>query len=115
MQFAAARRIDQEVTNIISGAYEKTKQMILDNRDKLEKIANYLLERESLSSNEIDDILKGNDLKPVTNSEKDKNKQDREKSGNNKDTDSETVTGETGKAPGPPKEQQVFKDRIARE
>ncbi|UCH98391.1 MAG: cell division protein FtsH, partial [Candidatus Aminicenantes bacterium] len=71
-----ARRIDQEVSNIISKAYQKTKQMILDNKDKLEKIANYLLERESLSSTEIDDILKGIELKPLANSKENKKNQD---------------------------------------
>jgi cell division protease FtsH len=82
-----ARRIDQEVTSIISKAYEKTKQIILDNKDKLGKIANYLLERESLSSNEIDDIIKGIELKPITNSNHDNPVDDT-------DTDSEKVTGE---------------------
>jgi cell division protease FtsH len=96
-----ARRIDREVTDIISKAYEKTKQMILDNKDKLEKIATYLLERESLSSNEIDDILKGIELKPLTNTDNDKNKKDQDKPGENTDKDSEKVTGETEKAPGP--------------
>jgi len=66
-----ARRIDQEVISIISKAYEKTKQMIMGNKDKLGKIANYLLERESLSSNEIDDIIRGIDLKPIINSNND--------------------------------------------
>ena len=82
-----ARRIDQEVTSIISKAYEKTKQMIMDNKDKLEKIANYLLERESLSSNEIDDIIKGIELKPIINSNHDNPVDDI-------DRDSEKVTGE---------------------
>jgi cell division protease FtsH len=82
-----ARRIDQEVTGIINKAYEKTKQIILDNKDKLGKIANYLLERESLSSNEIDDIIKGIELKPITNSNHDNPVDDT-------DTDSEKVTGE---------------------
>jgi cell division protease FtsH len=82
-----ARRIDQEVTSIISKAYEKTKQMIMGNKDKLEKIANYLLERESLSSNEIDDIIKGIELKPIINSNHDNPVDDI-------DRDSEKVTGE---------------------
>jgi hypothetical protein len=59
----------------------------LDNKDKLGKIANYLLERESLSSNEIDDIIKGIELKPITNSNHDNPVDDT-------DTDSEKVTGE---------------------
>lgn len=83
-----AKRIDREVTDIISKAYEKTKQMILDNKDKLEKIATYLLERESLSANEIDDILKGIELEPVNNTNQDKPVDDTDK-------DSEKVPGET--------------------
>jgi cell division protease FtsH len=82
-----ARRIDQEVTSIISKAYEKTKKMIMEHKDKLEKIANYLLERESLSSNEIDDIIKGIELKPIINSNHDNPVDDT-------DTDSEKVAGE---------------------
>jgi cell division protease FtsH len=70
-----ARKIDQEVSSIIDRAFKKTKGLVLENKEKLEKIANYLLERESLSSNEIDDILKGIDLLPV-NHQKDKKKQD---------------------------------------
>jgi cell division protease FtsH len=95
-----ASRIDREITEIISKAYEKTKQMILDNKDKLEKIATYLLERESLSANDIDDILKGIELKPVTNSDKDKNKKDQDKPGDDTDKDSKKVIGETETAEG---------------
>jgi cell division protease FtsH len=87
-----AKRIDREVTDIISKAYEKTKKMILNNKDKLGKIATYLLERESLSSNEIDDILKGIELKPLTNSNQDKPTGDTDK-------ESEKVPGETETAP----------------
>ncbi len=82
-----ARRIDQEVTGIIGKAYEKTKQIIMGNKDKLEKIANYLLERESLSSNEIDDIIEGIELKPITDSDHDNPVDDTDK-------DSEKVPGE---------------------
>ena len=90
-----ARKIDQEVTDIIGKAYKKTKQTVLDHKDKLEKIANYLLERESLSSNEIEDILKGIELEPVTNSDKDNNKKDQDKPVNNADKDREKVPEET--------------------
>lgn len=86
-----ARRIDQEVTRIIGKAYEKTKQIITDNKDKLEKIANYLLERESLSSNEIDDIINGIELSPVIDSNQDIPVDPTDKG-------SEEVPGETGTA-----------------
>ena len=62
-----ARKIDAEVANIVNTAYRKTRQLIGDNKDKLEKIALYLLERESLSSAEIEDILQGIELKPILN------------------------------------------------
>jgi len=90
-----ARKIDREVTELISKAYEKTKQLILANKDILEKIATYLLERESLSANEIDDILKGIELKPITNSDKDKNNKDQDKPVDDIDKDSEKVISET--------------------
>ena len=41
--------------------------MILNNREKLEIIAQMLLERESLSSEDINDILAGRELKPLNN------------------------------------------------
>jgi len=76
-----AQKIDAEVSKIIDNAYKKTKNQIVENRDKLEKIAQYLLERESLSSSEIEDILNGKDLKPLTNNGK------QNKEGNSKDTE----------------------------
>jgi cell division protease FtsH len=65
-----ARKIDQEVSQIVNTAYEETTSIITKMKDKVEKIANYLLERESLSSDDIDNILKGIDLKPVNGNKK---------------------------------------------
>jgi cell division protease FtsH len=62
-----ARKIDEEISKIITTAYQEAQKMILKYKDKLEKIANYLLERESLSSEEIQDILDGKDLPPMNN------------------------------------------------
>jgi cell division protease FtsH len=67
-----ARKIDQEVSNIINSAYQATKKTILEYKDKLGKIAIYLLERESLSSEDIDDILAGKELNPVVDEEESK-------------------------------------------
>lgn len=65
-----ARRIDQEIKKIIDTAYERTRKNVLKNRDKLEKIALMLLERESLSSEDIDTILSNKELKPLENNNK---------------------------------------------
>jgi cell division protease FtsH len=52
-----AQRIDEEVKNIVTGAYEKTRQFIQDNLDTLHKMASALLEKETLNSNDIDRIM----------------------------------------------------------
>ena len=52
-----AKKIDDEVAKIIDRAYENSKQIISNNRDKLEKIAQLLLEKESLSSDDIAKIV----------------------------------------------------------
>ncbi len=52
-----ARKIDIEVKKIMDLAYDKTKKIILANKEGLEKIALLLLEKESLSSDDIDKLL----------------------------------------------------------
>uniref|UniRef100_A0A1A9WXZ6 AAA+ ATPase domain-containing protein n=1 Tax=Glossina brevipalpis TaxID=37001 RepID=A0A1A9WXZ6_9MUSC len=49
--------IDFEVRNIIATAYEKTEQILKDNRDKLDKLAIALLERETLNYDEVVDLI----------------------------------------------------------
>lgn len=68
-----ARKIDAEVKKIIDEAYERTKDKILKNKDKLGKIAKLLLERESLSSENINDILSEKEIKFQNNNKKKKN------------------------------------------
>ncbi len=52
-----AQKIDKEVRNIVTGAYEEARQFINDNLDTLHKIANALLEKETLNSDDIDEIM----------------------------------------------------------
>ena len=51
-----AQRIDDEVKNIVTGAYDKTRNIIQENLDTLHKMANALLEKETLDSADIDEI-----------------------------------------------------------
>lgn len=60
-----ARKIDQEVTNILKQAYESTHQLITENKETLEKIAESLLERESLNAADIEKLINGVALDPV--------------------------------------------------
>ncbi len=51
-----ATEIDKEVRVIIHECYEEARQLIKDNLDLLKKIANYLLEVETLTKEDIDEI-----------------------------------------------------------
>ncbi len=89
-----ARKIDQEIRRIIDNAYQRTKKNILDNREKLEKIAKSLLERESLSSDDINTILEGKELKPLNNNSKEKKSEKKETAKDAKDTKNAAVETE---------------------
>jgi cell division protease FtsH len=60
-----ARKIDKEIRNLVDGAYQKAKQILTDNRDKLEKFSKLLLERETINAGEFKDLLNGKDLPPL--------------------------------------------------
>ena len=53
------RQIDEEVKAIVEGGYDKAHQILTDHLDELHKIANGLLEYESLSGDEIQGLLRG--------------------------------------------------------
>jgi len=52
-----AQLIDEEVRKIIFDAYERTKQLLTDNRSGLEKLAKKLLEKEILFQADLEEIL----------------------------------------------------------
>ncbi|MFB0971490.1 MAG: cell division protein FtsH, partial [Neofamilia sp.] len=54
-----AAKIDQEVHDIIKKAYEKAEQLINENLDILARITDALLERETLSGKEFENIFLG--------------------------------------------------------
>jgi cell division protease FtsH len=54
-----AQRIDEEVRNIIDSCYEKAKQILIDNRDKLDLMAEALMKYETIDRYQIDDIMEG--------------------------------------------------------
>jgi cell division protease FtsH len=70
-----AKAIDEEVRAIIDGAYERARNILLENRAKMDEIAEVLLEKETLSSEEflallhgtasVEDVLKGNIQPPA--------------------------------------------------
>jgi cell division protease FtsH len=59
-----AQEIDAEVKRIINESYDRAKKLIEDNRDKLDIIANALLEYESLDGTQVSDIVKTGTFTP---------------------------------------------------
>jgi cell division protease FtsH len=57
------RLIDEEVRAILEALYGRTKQLLVDNQDKLEKLAQALLEKETLYAREVYELL---EIKPRT-------------------------------------------------
>ncbi|MFN7716756.1 MAG: ATP-dependent zinc metalloprotease FtsH [Pseudanabaenaceae cyanobacterium] len=58
-----AATIDEEVSILVSNAYTCAKQLLLDNRHVLDKIAEALVERETVDSEELQEILNSSELK----------------------------------------------------
>lgn len=56
---ATAAEIDNEVKNIVNRCYAEAKQILMDNIDKLNEVANRLLENEKLSGEEFNAIFDG--------------------------------------------------------
>ena len=67
-----AHEIDEEMRNIISSCYEKTKEIIKSNRKLLDLIANTLLEEETITKEQIDYLVENGHL-PDDKEEKAKN------------------------------------------
>ncbi len=61
-----ARLIDNEMRSIVEEAYEKAISLIRKNEKSLHRLAEALLERESLEGEEIDLIIEGKELKPLS-------------------------------------------------
>ena len=59
-----AQLVDDEVKRFIDEAYEKARQILMENRDLLERIALTLLDRETIDGADLDLILRGEELPP---------------------------------------------------
>jgi cell division protease FtsH len=62
---ATAVLIDKEIRELVEGANDQAKQILIENREKLDTLATALLEREILDGNEIDQLLRGEPLAPI--------------------------------------------------
>ena len=57
-----AREIDQEVRSIVASQHQLARKVVEENREKLDRLATALLERETLDSEEIAAALEGREL-----------------------------------------------------
>ncbi len=64
-----AIKIDQEVKRIVLAGYSRAKEMLESNRDALVRLAEALLEYESLDFDEIEAVIKGEKLRQSEDSE----------------------------------------------
>jgi cell division protease FtsH len=62
-----AVKIDQEVSSIVMENYNQVKQLLTDNLTILHRLAENLLERESLDTEDITKIVNGEQLEPMEN------------------------------------------------
>jgi cell division protease FtsH len=61
---SVAQTIDDEVRSFVMEGHETAKRLLTENRDKLDIMAQALLERETLDGEEVDAIVQGRDLPP---------------------------------------------------
>jgi len=61
-----AATIDEEVRALVDRAYNRTKEVLLNNRHILDKLAQMLVEKETVDSEELQDLLANNDVKMAT-------------------------------------------------
>lgn len=64
MSDETALAIDKEVRSIIDECYAKALQLLEDNRDKLDMMADALMQYETIDSEQIDDIMEGKTPRP---------------------------------------------------
>ena len=51
------KEIDRQVTELVRKQHQKAKKLLLDNRDKLDELSNYLYEKETITGEEFMEIL----------------------------------------------------------
>jgi cell division protease FtsH len=58
-----AAAIDEEVRNLVDQAYRRAKEVLSENRHVLDKLAEMLVEKETVDADELQEVLANNDVK----------------------------------------------------
>ncbi|MBB3330843.1 cell division protease FtsH [Halomonas campaniensis] len=57
-------KLDKEVRKVIDGCYEQARQILEENRDKLDAMAEALMKYETIDATQLKDIMEGRDPRP---------------------------------------------------
>ncbi|BAQ61990.1 cell division protein FtsH [Geminocystis sp. NIES-3708] len=60
---STASAIDDEVKKLVDSAYQRAKQVLVENRAVLDKLADMLIEKETVDADELQDILNNSEVK----------------------------------------------------
>jgi cell division protease FtsH len=60
---STASAIDDEVKKLVDQAYQRAKQVLVENRAVLDKLADMLIEKETVDADELQDILNNSEIK----------------------------------------------------
>lgn len=90
-----AAEIDKEVMDILKAAYEEAKQLLSDNREIMDKIADYLIEKETITGKEFMSIFRKEKGLP----EPEEKKEETEEAKAEAETTQEEVKAETAQEP----------------
>jgi cell division protease FtsH len=61
-----AAAIDEEVRNLVEQAYRRAKEVLLNNRHILDRLAEMLIEKETVDADELQELLANSDVKMAT-------------------------------------------------
>jgi cell division protease FtsH len=61
---ATSKQIEQEVRMTVDRNYQRAKDVLVEHRDKLDAMAEALMQYETLNSSQIDDIMEGRPVRP---------------------------------------------------
>lgn len=100
-----ARQIDEEVRRIIDDCYATANQVLEDNQDKLHAMADALIEFETLVFEQIEDIMKGRDVRPPEACGRGRSDGSATKSAEESEKTSPKTSGNTGPEVGRPAEE----------
>ncbi len=94
MSDETAREIDMEVRNLVKREYENTLNLLRENRDKLDQVAELLLKKETITGAEVRAIITGKSVEEI---EKDESSSDTVTKLNKEENEIEKSVEEDGK------------------